>query len=137
MYFISIRLISCVISLNDRWGGLGNHRYQLGFSGDTTPTWAALNFQPYFTATAANVGFMWSHDIGILRFFSLSFFFFFFFFLFSLFFSLFFSFPFSFLFSFFLLLLFISPYCLFCLHVSFLLSFFLSHLFYSYSPYVL
>jgi alpha-glucosidase (family GH31 glycosyl hydrolase) len=48
-----------------RWGGLGNHRYQIGFSGDTYSTWDSLAFQPYFTATAANVGFgYWSHDIG-------------------------------------------------------------------------
>jgi len=48
-----------------RYGGLGNHRYQIGFSGDTLSTWQSLAFQPYFTATAANVGFgYWSHDIG-------------------------------------------------------------------------
>lgn len=48
-----------------RWGGLGNHRYQVGFSGDTYSTWESLGYQPYFTATAANVGFgYWSHDIG-------------------------------------------------------------------------
>ena len=48
-----------------RWGGLGNHRYPIGFSGDTEITWASLSFQPYFTATAANVGYgWWSHDIG-------------------------------------------------------------------------
>ena len=48
-----------------RWGGLGNHRYQIGFSGDTHVTWESLNYQPYFTSTAANVGFgYWSHDIG-------------------------------------------------------------------------
>ncbi|WP_185963897.1 TIM-barrel domain-containing protein [Flavobacterium restrictum] len=48
-----------------RWGGLGNHRYQIGFSGDTYVTWKTLDYQPYFTATAANVGFgYWSHDIG-------------------------------------------------------------------------
>jgi len=48
-----------------RWGGLGNHRYQVGFSGDVWPSWNALAFQPYFTATAANVGYTyWSHDIG-------------------------------------------------------------------------
>jgi Glycosyl hydrolases family 31 TIM-barrel domain/Glycosyl hydrolase family 31 C-terminal domain/Domain of unknown function (DUF5110) len=48
-----------------RWGGLGNHRYQIGFSGDTYSTWGSLAFQPYFTATASNVGFgYWSHDIG-------------------------------------------------------------------------
>ena len=48
-----------------RWGGLGNHRYQIGFSGDTISVWESLAFQPWFTATAANVGFAyWSHDIG-------------------------------------------------------------------------
>lgn len=48
-----------------RWGGLGNHRYQIGFSGDTYSVWESLAFQPYFTSTAANVGFgYWSHDIG-------------------------------------------------------------------------
>ena len=48
-----------------RWGGLGNHRYQIGFSGDTISVWESLAFQPYFTATAANVGYgYWSHDIG-------------------------------------------------------------------------
>ncbi len=48
-----------------RWGGLGNHRYQIGFSGDTVSVWASLAFQPWFTATAANVGYAyWSHDIG-------------------------------------------------------------------------
>ncbi|HEX9108824.1 MAG TPA: TIM-barrel domain-containing protein, partial [Longimicrobiales bacterium] len=48
-----------------RWGGLGNHRYQIGFSGDTHSVWPALAFEPYFTATAANVGYAyWSHDIG-------------------------------------------------------------------------
>jgi len=48
-----------------RWGGLGNHRYQIGFSGDTVSVWESLAFQPGFTATAANVGYAyWSHDIG-------------------------------------------------------------------------
>ncbi|MFK7800977.1 MAG: TIM-barrel domain-containing protein, partial [Anaerolineae bacterium] len=48
-----------------RWHGLGNHRYPIGFSGDTFVTWESLAFQPYFTATAANVAFgWWSHDIG-------------------------------------------------------------------------
>jgi len=48
-----------------RWGGLGNHRYQIGFSGDTISVWDSLAFQPGFTATAANVGYAyWSHDIG-------------------------------------------------------------------------
>jgi hypothetical protein len=48
-----------------RWCGLGGHRYPIGFSGDTTVEWISLQFQPYFTATSANVGFgFWSHDIG-------------------------------------------------------------------------
>ena len=48
-----------------RWGGLGNHRYPIGFSGDTLVRWSALAFQPYFTSTAANVAYgWWSHDIG-------------------------------------------------------------------------
>lgn len=48
-----------------RWGGLGNHRYPIGFSGDTYVNWPTLAFQPYHTATAANVLYSWwSHDIG-------------------------------------------------------------------------
>lgn len=51
--------------LYHRWGGLGNHRYQVGFSGDTYITWKSLAFQPYFTSTASNVLYSyWSHDIG-------------------------------------------------------------------------
>ncbi|MFT3889345.1 MAG: glycoside hydrolase family 31 protein [Arachnia sp.] len=48
-----------------RYAGLGSHRYPVGFSGDTIVTWASFDFQPYFTNTAANVGYTWwSHDIG-------------------------------------------------------------------------
>lgn len=48
-----------------RYAGLGSHRYPLGFSGDSITTWDSLDFQPYFTATASNVGYTWwSHDIG-------------------------------------------------------------------------
>lgn len=48
-----------------RWGGLGNHRYQIGFSGDSHTNFPTLAFQPYFTSTASNVGYgYWSHDIG-------------------------------------------------------------------------
>ncbi len=48
-----------------RFGGLGNHRYQVGFSGDVYGlTWANLAYQAYFSATASNVGFgFWSHDL--------------------------------------------------------------------------
>lgn len=48
-----------------RWGGLGSHRYQLAFSGDTYATWKTLAFLPWFTATASNVNYgYWGHDIG-------------------------------------------------------------------------
>lgn len=48
-----------------RFSGPGSHRYPVGFSGDTFITWESLRFQPYFTATASNIGYCWwSHDIG-------------------------------------------------------------------------
>ena len=48
-----------------RYGGPGSHRYPVGFSGDSCITWDSLAFQPWFTATAANIGYgWWSHDIG-------------------------------------------------------------------------
>ena len=48
-----------------RWGGIGSHRYQVGFSGDVYATWQSLSYLPYFTATASNVGYgYWGHDIG-------------------------------------------------------------------------
>lgn len=48
-----------------RYGGIGSHRYPLGFSGDTAISWKVLDFQPYFTANAANAAYTWwSHDIG-------------------------------------------------------------------------
>lgn len=48
-----------------RYAGPGSHRYPLGFSGDTIMTWKSLDFQPYFTTTASNIGYgWWSHDIG-------------------------------------------------------------------------
>jgi len=51
--------------LYHRWGGLGNHRYQIGFSGDAVISWKSLAFQPYFTSSASNVLYgYWSHDIG-------------------------------------------------------------------------
>ena len=51
--------------LYHRWGGLGNHRYQIGFSGDAVISWKSLDFQPYFNSTASNVLYSyWSHDIG-------------------------------------------------------------------------
>lgn len=48
-----------------RWGGLGSHRYQIGFSGDTYINYPTLEFQPYFTSTSSNVGYgYWGHDLG-------------------------------------------------------------------------
>ena len=48
-----------------RWGGLGSHRYPVGFSGDTKDEWEVLDYQPYFTSTASNVCFgYWGHDLG-------------------------------------------------------------------------
>ena len=41
------------------------HRYPIGFSGDSFTTYGTLAWQPYFTATASNVGFgYWGHDLG-------------------------------------------------------------------------
>lgn len=48
-----------------RWGGLGSHRYQLGFSGDTQIKWEVLGYLPEFTSTASNVLYgYWGHDLG-------------------------------------------------------------------------
>ncbi len=48
-----------------RYAGLGSQRYPIGFSGSSFITWESLDFQPYFTANASNVGYgWWSHDIG-------------------------------------------------------------------------
>ncbi len=46
-----------------RFGGTG--RYPIGFSGYTSISWNSLAYQPYFTASGANVLYgYWSHDIG-------------------------------------------------------------------------
>ncbi|MBI2931235.1 MAG: DUF5110 domain-containing protein [Planctomycetes bacterium] len=51
--------------LFSRWGGWGDHRHAIHFSGDASTTWKMLAFEVPFTATAGNVGcFFWSHDIG-------------------------------------------------------------------------
>ncbi len=48
-----------------RYAGTGSERYYVGFSGDTAIKWEVLNFEPYFTSTAANIGYpYWSHDLG-------------------------------------------------------------------------
>lgn len=48
-----------------RWGGIGSHRYPVGFSGDTASEWGVLKHQIEFTARSGNLGAIyWSHDIG-------------------------------------------------------------------------
>ena len=48
-----------------RYGGLGNHRTPIGFSGDTLRKFDTLKFEVYMTPLASNVAFgWWSHDIG-------------------------------------------------------------------------
>ncbi len=48
-----------------RWGGWGDQRYPISFSGDTRSLWRVLRFEIYFTSTSGNVGAdYWSHDMG-------------------------------------------------------------------------
>ncbi|MEG1615383.1 MAG: glycoside hydrolase family 31 protein [Bacteroidales bacterium] len=48
-----------------RWGGWGDHRYPIQFSGDAVGNWDVLQFQVELTATSGNAGcFFWAHDIG-------------------------------------------------------------------------
>ena len=50
------------LPLTNRYGGPGNQRYPIGFSGDTYALFSTLQFEVYFTATAANILFgYWSH----------------------------------------------------------------------------
>jgi hypothetical protein len=48
-----------------RWGGWGDHRHPIHFSGDASTSFSMMAFEVPFTSTAGNVGcFFWSHDIG-------------------------------------------------------------------------
>ncbi|BCM89334.1 oligosaccharide 4-alpha-D-glucosyltransferase [Abditibacteriota bacterium] len=48
-----------------RWGGWGDQRHPLQFSGDTTSNWEMLAFEVPFTTTSGNGGcFFWAHDTG-------------------------------------------------------------------------
>ena len=48
-----------------RWGGWGDHRHPIQFSGDSGCTWAMLAFEVSMSATSGNVGcFFWAHDVG-------------------------------------------------------------------------
>lgn len=48
-----------------RWGGFGDHKHPICFSGDTKAAWEVLKFEVKFTATSSNAGlFYWGHDTG-------------------------------------------------------------------------
>ncbi len=65
MHWLSARRNGARPMIFSRFAGHGSQRYPIGFSGDSYITWESLRFQPYFTATASNVGYSWwSHDIG-------------------------------------------------------------------------
>ncbi len=51
-----------------RWGGWGDQRYPVWFSGDSSTLWRTLRFEVPFTSTAGNVGAdYWSNDISGFR----------------------------------------------------------------------
>ncbi len=65
MHYVAAGRTGSRAMIFSRYAGYGSQRYPIGFSGDTHITWKSLKFQPYFTATASNVGYgWWSHDIG-------------------------------------------------------------------------
>lgn len=48
-----------------RWGGWGDHRNPIHFSGDAVGNWETLKFEIDLTVTSGNQGcFFWAHDIG-------------------------------------------------------------------------
>lgn len=48
-----------------RWGGWGDHRHPIQFSGDAVGCWDVLRFEVDLTTTSGNAGcFFWAHDIG-------------------------------------------------------------------------
>lgn len=48
-----------------RWGGYGDQRHPMYFSGDTVTLWTALEFEIEMTGPSANsMCFWWGHDIG-------------------------------------------------------------------------
>ena len=48
-----------------RWGGFGDQKHPIEFSGDAACTWEMLEFQVALTAVSANEGCCyWSHDMG-------------------------------------------------------------------------
>ncbi len=64
-HFLDLAKSRALPLIVSRYAGIGSHRYPVGFSGDTSISWATLALMPYFTATASNVGYTWwGHDIG-------------------------------------------------------------------------
>lgn len=48
-----------------RWGGWGDHRHPIQFSGDAVGNWDMLRFEVKLTTASGNAGcFFWAHDIG-------------------------------------------------------------------------
>lgn len=48
-----------------RWGGWGDHRYPINFSGDAYSNWDVLKFEVKLTQTSGNQGcYYWAHDTG-------------------------------------------------------------------------
>jgi alpha-glucosidase (family GH31 glycosyl hydrolase) len=48
-----------------RWGGWGDHRYPINFSGDATGNWDVLAFEIKLSQTSGNAGcYFWVHDTG-------------------------------------------------------------------------
>ena len=48
-----------------RWGGWGDHRHPINFSGDARSNWDVLTFEVKLTQTSGNAGcYYWAHDIG-------------------------------------------------------------------------
>lgn len=48
-----------------RWGGWGDHRHPIQFSGDAVGNWDLLRFEVDLTTSSGNAGcFYWAHDIG-------------------------------------------------------------------------
>ncbi len=48
-----------------RWGGWGDHRHPIHFSGDARSNWDVLRFEVKLSQTSGNQGgYYWAHDIG-------------------------------------------------------------------------
>lgn len=48
-----------------RWGGWGDQKHPIQFSGDTTASWEVFDYEVRFTISSSNAGcFYWGHDTG-------------------------------------------------------------------------